>query len=53
MFAVFPHGWGLAIEADYPSAAWLAEFIRTKRISPADEELAVELYDKLREALDA
>jgi hypothetical protein len=52
-FLVEPRGWGVAIETTYVGAEWLREFIRTKRISPADEELAVELYDKLTAALDA
>lgn len=50
-FLVTPKGWGITIEADPPAAFWLAEFLRTKRIAPADEEVAVDLYNQLKEVL--
>ena len=50
-FLVVPVGWGITIETDQAGAYWLREFLRTKRISPNDEEVAVDLYDQLTRAL--
>lgn len=50
-FLVKRRTWGVCIEADDEGAHWLREFLRTKRISPADEEVAVDLYDQLGRAL--
>jgi hypothetical protein len=45
-------GWGVVIEADYEAARWLREFVRTKRILPSEEHIAVQLYEQLSEVLD-
>ena len=44
-------GWGFEIEADYEAARWLAEFLRKRTITPADEAVAVELHNQLMNAL--
>lgn len=50
-FYVYPKGWGVAIEADQEATFWLREFLRTKRITPSEEHIVIDLYDQLTEAL--
>lgn len=50
-FHAEPKGWGVTIESSYVGAAWLRDFLRTRRITPSDEQLAVELHDELDRVL--
>lgn len=50
-FLVVPAGWGITIEADVEAAHWLKEFLRTKRIAPSEEHIAVSLFEQLEDVL--